>query len=69
MHSAHLLAAAGGNGLLEMDVNENPLRDHVLAGALAIDDGHVTLPAGAGIGLEPELAAIEHWRADKIVLD
>ena len=69
MHSAHLLAAAGGDGLLEMDVNENPLRDHVLSGALAIDDGHVDLPASAGLGLDPDFTAIEHWRSDKIVLD
>ena len=26
--SAHLLAGAGGEGRLEMDVNENPLRDY-----------------------------------------
>jgi L-alanine-DL-glutamate epimerase-like enolase superfamily enzyme len=30
MASAHLLAAAGGNGLLEVDANPNPLRDELL---------------------------------------
>ncbi|MGI9477743.1 MAG: mandelate racemase/muconate lactonizing enzyme family protein [Hyphomicrobiaceae bacterium] len=69
LHSAQLLAAAGGGGLLEMDVNENPLRDHMLAGALAIDDGHVDLPMAAGIGVMPELEAIERWRVDSAVLD
>lgn len=69
LHSAQLLAAAGGDGLLEMDVNDNPLRAQVLAGALAIDDGHVDLPTEAGIGIEPDLSAIEHWRVERVVLD
>ena len=68
LHSAQLLAAAGGDGLLEMDVNENPLRDHMLSGALAIDEGHVDLPAAAGIGVSPDFAEIEHWRVEKIAL-
>jgi D-galactarolactone cycloisomerase len=67
MHSAQLLAAAGGNGLLEFDVNENPLREHVLGQALAIENGFVDLPMSAGIGLEPDLSEIEHWRIDKKV--
>ena len=69
LHSAQLLAAAGGSGLLEMDVNENPLREHALAGALSIDDGHVDLPMDVGIGAEPDLSSIEHWRVDQAVLD
>ncbi|MFY0614129.1 MAG: mandelate racemase/muconate lactonizing enzyme family protein [Hyphomicrobiaceae bacterium] len=69
LHSAQILAAAGGDGLLEMDVNENPLRDSVLAGALAIDNGHVDLPMAAGIGVTPDLDKIEHWRVDGAVLE
>ena len=69
MHSAQLLAAAGGAGLLEMDVNENPLRDHMLGGALAIDDGFVDLPMVAGIGDVPDLEAIEPWRVERTVLE
>lgn len=69
LHSAQLLAAAGGDGLLEMDVNENPLRDHNLAGALAIDDGHVDLPRDAGIGVVPDLEVIEDLRVEQTVLD
>ncbi|MDE0944440.1 MAG: mandelate racemase/muconate lactonizing enzyme family protein [Alphaproteobacteria bacterium] len=73
LHSAHMLAAAGGSGggdgLLEMDVNENPLRDHMLGGALSINNGVVDLPSQSGIGIAPDLAAIEQWRVDKIVLD
>ena len=69
VHSSQILAAAGGDGLLEMDVNENPLRDHALAGSLKIEDGHVDLPMDAGIGIEPDLAEMEHWRVEKIALD
>lgn len=64
LHSAQILAAAGGDGLLEMDVNENPLRNAVLGSALAINDGHVDLPGEPGIGPEPNLAAMEDWRVD-----
>jgi D-galactarolactone cycloisomerase len=69
LHSAHLLAAAGGDGLLEMDVNENPLRDHVLAGALVVAEGFVDLPMSPGIGPEPDLSKMEHWRVEQTVLD
>ena len=67
LHSAQLLAAAGGNGLLEMDVNENQLRDLTLDGALSIDNGFVNLPSSAGIGIEPNLALIEKWRVSEAV--
>ncbi len=69
LHSAQLLAAAGGNGLLEMDVNENPLRDLVLTDALSINQGFVDLPNQIGVGVTPDLTAIEHWRVDQTILD
>ena len=69
LHSSQILAAAGGNGLLEMDVNENPLRDRLLAGSLAIDNGHVDLSMDAGVGITPELAAIAQWRVEQVVFD
>lgn len=59
--SAHLLAAAGGDGLLEMDVNPNPLRTDVLAGALQPVAGRVRLPPGSGLGLTPDLGALRAW--------
>lgn len=68
-HSANLLAAAGGAGLLEMDVNENPFRDQVLGGALAVREGFVDLPDGPGIGLEPDLEAMARWRISAAILD
>jgi L-alanine-DL-glutamate epimerase-like enolase superfamily enzyme len=57
MASAHLLAAAGGTGLLEVDVNPNPLRDAVLPPP-AIVAGRFTLPAGSGLGIVPDLDAL-----------
>lgn len=62
MHSANLLAAAGGDGKLEMDVNENPLRDAVNGDAAPITDGDAILPMGSGIGIDVDTDALEEWR-------
>ncbi|SIN83666.1 mandelate racemase/muconate lactonizing enzyme family protein [Vannielia litorea] len=48
--SAHLLAAAGGPGLLECDANENTFRDAVFP--LDLTDGRVTLSEAPGLGVE-----------------
>lgn len=56
--SAHLLAAAGGGGLLEVDSNPNPLRSR-LCGALAhVRDGSARLDESPGLGIEPDLEAL-----------
>ena len=62
LHSANILAAVGGGGLLEMDVNANPLRDAVIGDALTGEDGHVRLPDGPGLGVEIDLEAMAGWR-------
>lgn len=54
--SAHLLAAAGGAGLLECDANENDFRDAVFP--LDLQDGWVTLSDAPGLGID--VAAVEH---------
>lgn len=60
--SAHVLAAAGGDGLLEIDANPNPLRS-LLCGPLEdVSGGRVALPAGAGLGAEFENAELEQYR-------
>jgi D-galactarolactone cycloisomerase len=61
MASAHLLAAAGGDGLLEMDVNPNPLRTAVYGEALKPVNGRVTLPRVKGLGPTPQLHALREW--------
>ena len=60
--SAHLLAAAGGEGRLEVDVNENPLRDQFCGPVVDITDGTVTLDEEQGLGITPDLASIERYR-------
>ncbi|MCF8041304.1 MAG: mandelate racemase/muconate lactonizing enzyme family protein [Desulfarculaceae bacterium] len=55
--SAHLLAAAGGDGLLEVDFNPNPLREALAEPYPALDQGRFPLPVGPGLGVEPDLKA------------
>ena len=59
--SAYLLAAAGGDGLLEIDANPNPLRS-LLAGELEnIREGKVTLSDVPRLGIEPDLKALRRF--------
>ncbi|MBU2582056.1 MAG: mandelate racemase/muconate lactonizing enzyme family protein [Alphaproteobacteria bacterium] len=50
--SAHLLAAAGGDGLLEVDINANPLRDAIADGQVVMRDGRCFLSDAPGLGIE-----------------
>ncbi len=50
--SAELLAAAGGPGLLEVDVNPNPLRDAFLGAESLGPDGVFVLGTAPGLGVE-----------------
>ena len=56
--SAHLLAAADGDGLLEMDVNANPLREGLATPYPDLVDGALTLGEAPGLGVAPDLAAV-----------
>jgi D-galactarolactone cycloisomerase len=60
--SAHLLAGVGGDGLLEVDCNENPLRDRFCGPVLNVRDGMIELGDEAGLGITPDLASIEQYR-------
>lgn len=60
--SAHLLAGVGGDGLLEVDANDNPLRDRFCGPVAEISDGRVTLGDDPGLGIEPDLSSIEQYR-------
>lgn len=60
--SAHILAAAGGDGLLEIDVNPNPLRDAVAPAWPVVDKGVVGLPDGPGLGVVPDMDRLESFR-------
>lgn len=50
--SAHLLAAVGGDGLLEVDVNANPLRDDIADSGRSLSDGDWRLNNTPGLGVE-----------------
>lgn len=56
MASLHLLAAAGGDGLLEVDANPNPLREELLGAVMRPTGGRVALPQASGLGVTPDLA-------------
>lgn len=60
--SAHLLAGVGGDGLLEVDCNDNPLRDRFCGPVLDVRDGMIELGDEAGLGITPDLASIEQYR-------
>jgi len=60
--SAHLLAASRGGGLLEMDCNDNPLREDFCGAVADIKDGEIVLTDAPGLGIEPDIKAIEKYR-------
>ena len=65
--SAHLLAAAGGDGLLEVDVNPNPLRDAFDPWRGSADRGSLILPDTPGLGitdLPDEIASFATYSRD-----
>lgn len=59
--SAQLLAAVGGTGLLEVDCNPNPLRELLAHPFPRVVDGSMRLPDNAGLGVEPQLEAVQQW--------
>ena len=58
MASAHVLAAAGGDGMLEVDANDNLLRSLLAPPFAQVVDGGITLGELPGIGVTPDLAEL-----------
>jgi D-galactarolactone cycloisomerase len=58
MASAHVLAAAGGDGMLEVDANDNQLRSLLAPLLQQVLDGYITLDETPGIGVTPDLKAL-----------
>ena len=56
MASAHLLAAVGGDGLLEVDCNPNPLREGLAQPFPPLVDGRLQLSEEPGLGVCPNQA-------------
>ncbi len=62
--SAHLLAAVGGGGLLEIDANDNPLRSDLCGSLAHITDGRAHLTDAPGLGLTPDLRSIARYKVE-----
>ena len=60
--SLHVLAAAGGSGLLEFDCHPNPGREAVVGDLLPVTQGRVPVPGGPGLGAVPDMAALRPYR-------
>lgn len=65
--SAHLLAAVGGDGMLEIDANDNPLRTDLCGPLARVSDGHAILSDTPGLGPKPDLAAIARYKVEVTV--
>jgi L-alanine-DL-glutamate epimerase-like enolase superfamily enzyme len=61
MASAHVLLAAGGPGMLEVDVNENPLRELLAQPFPSLRDGNLQIAAQPGIGVLPGIEQSARW--------
>lgn len=59
--SAHVLAAAGGDGLLEVDANPNPLRTLTCASLASIAEGTAMLTEEPGLGTTPDPEALREY--------
>ena len=59
--SAHLLAAVGGNGSLEVDCNPNPLRKMLAQPFPEVRDGLFILTDAPGIGVEPDIRGLKDF--------
>ena len=49
MSAAHCLAVAGGDGVLEIDANANPIRERLTGGLPGIENGIMSLPEAPGL--------------------
>jgi L-alanine-DL-glutamate epimerase-like enolase superfamily enzyme len=61
--SAHLLAGVGGDGWLEVDANDNPLRDLFCGPVANVTDGTIVLSEEPGLGFTPDLSGIADYRS------
>nr|WP_306267267.1 mandelate racemase/muconate lactonizing enzyme family protein [Pararhizobium sp. IMCC3301] len=57
--SAHLLAAIGGDGVLEVDSSENPFIPVFSGRGLALEDGLFPISTGPGLGFDPDVDALK----------
>ena len=60
--SAHLLAAVGGDGMLEVDSSENPLLEVFSGRGLALENDAFPLGPLPGLGYDPDIVAMKHLK-------
>ena len=60
--SAELLAAVGGDGLLEVDVNDNPLRSLFFDGTEPVSEGKWICNNRVGLGVETLPSALNQYQ-------
>ena len=66
LHSAHVLSAAGGKGLLEIDSNPNPLRTVITEHLQDLEDSHLLLGTKPGIGIDNPLENLTEYITDHL---
>jgi len=59
--SAHLLSASNDSGILEVDINENPLRSDIIGNMLEYKKGFAQLNDLPGLGYEPDIKSIKKY--------
>ena len=64
LHSAHVLSAAGGKGLLEIDSNPNPLRTMITKQLQGLEGSHFLLGTKPGIGIDDPLDSLTKYIVD-----
>ncbi len=62
LSSLHVLAAAGGTGLLEFDAHPNAGREAIIGNLLPVQSGAVPVPTGPGLGAEPDFSTLKRYR-------
>ena len=60
--SFHLKAAIGGAGFVEVDANDNPLREALGRPFPAVQNGGIVLSERPGLGIEPDIARLKDFR-------
>ena len=60
--SLHVLAAVGGEGLLEFDCHPNVGREAIVGSLLPVHQGRVPVPQTPGLGAVPDIGALERFK-------
>jgi L-alanine-DL-glutamate epimerase-like enolase superfamily enzyme len=56
-----MLAGSGGDGMLEVDYNTNPLREELASPFPKIIDSKITLNNNPGLGVTPDFSSLEKY--------